>query len=115
MEVLMLNTSDDPKQLRRQAYSGSWSLKATRAIACDYVVICQLGSGKAVLVAELRGIMKAGNRKFDVYFGETALVEYQDIWTRKSQNPVGYVNASDLPFDPTKIEWENRPDYLTED
>ncbi|MCT4553575.1 MAG: hypothetical protein N4A53_02720 [Pelagimonas sp.] len=111
MEVLMLNTSDDPKHLLKQGYSGSWSLKATRAIACDYVVICQLGTGKAVLVAELGGIMKAGNRRFDVHFGEAALVEYQDIWTRKSKNPVGYIDVSELPFDPRKTEFGNRSDH----
>ncbi len=115
MEVLILNTADDPKQLGKQAFSGSWSLKATRAIACDYVIICQLGTGKAVLIAELRGIMKAGDRRFDVHFGKSALIDVQNVWTRKSQNPVGYFDTADLPFNVAEIEWDHHLDFFLED
>jgi len=100
MDILLLNTGDDPAELAAQGYSGSWKLNAKRAIGCDYVIICALGKGTGVLVGKVRGLMRSEEpTRFDVYISEYAELDEANVWTTASQNPVGYTSAKELSFD----------------
>jgi hypothetical protein len=104
MEILLLNTRNNASELAAKGFSGSWSLNAKRAIGCDYVIICALGESTGVLVGKMRGLMRTDDAsRFDVYFSEYAEISTPDVWTRTSQNPVGYADASSLPIDFEKL------------
>lgn len=107
MEILLLNTQDNASELAAKGFSGSWSLNARRAIGCDYVVICALGKGTGVLVGKTRGLMRTNDAsRFDVYFSEYAEISTPDVWTRTSQNPVGYADANSLPIDFENLDFK---------
>ena len=107
MEVLLLRTRDDPLELANQGFSGSWSLNARRAIGCDYAIICDLSDGSGMLVGKVKGLMRTHNpSRFDVHFSATATINEPNVWTRTSQNPVGYANVKDLPIDFQNLKFE---------
>lgn len=107
VEVLLLNTRDNPFELAAKGFSGSWSLNARRAIGCDYVVICTLGEGTGALVGKMRGLMRTDDAsRFDVYFSECAKISTPNVWTTKSQNPVGYADSNSLPINFEELTFE---------
>jgi len=100
MDTLLLNTNNDPHVLAEQGFSGSWSLNASRAIGCDYLVICAMGQGTGVLVGKIKGVMRTDDlARFNVHFSHFAHIDVPNAWNRKSQNPVGYTPEKELQID----------------
>lgn len=98
-ETLLLLTGDDPNMLKENGFSGDWAAKASRAIGCDYVVICDLATKSGVLAATITGVMKAGNNRVVIHFKDAVKIHEPNAWNRKSSNPVGYVDIADCSVD----------------
>lgn len=98
-EALLLLTKDNPQTLEQQGFSGTWAAKASRAIGCDHVVICDLETGAGVLAATITGVMKAGGSRVVVHFKDPVRMDEPNVWGRKSRNPVGYVDTDDCSVD----------------
>jgi hypothetical protein len=98
-ETLLLLTSDDPKMLQENGFSGDWAAKASRAIGCDYVVICDLATKAGVLAATITGVMKAGDNRVVIHFKDAVQINEPNVWGRKSSNPVGYIDTANCSVD----------------
>ncbi|NBB96730.1 MAG: hypothetical protein GVY34_00945 [Alphaproteobacteria bacterium] len=98
-ETLLLLTSDDPKVLKKNGSSGDWTAKASRAIGCDYVIICDLTTKAGVLAAIITGVMKADDNRVVIHFKDAVEINEPNVWGRKSSNPVGYVNTANCGVD----------------
>ena len=102
-ETLLLLTDNDPETLGQQGFSGNWVAKASRAIGCDYVVICDLATGAGVLAATITGVMKAGGNRVVIHFKDAVQINEPNVWGRKSSNPVGYVDTYKCGVDFNKL------------
>lgn len=104
METLLLLSNDNPDDLVSQGYSGQWALKPSRAINCEYAVVCDMPDGNGVLVGRVRGIMRTDDpARYEVHFSEAAKVIVDNVWNRNSRNPVGYVPSAEVPIEFDKL------------
>lgn len=106
-ETLLLLSNDIPEHIAAQGFSGNWALKPSRAINCDYAIICDMPEGNGVMVGRVRGVMRTDDpARYEVHFSETVRIDVPNVWNRMSRNPVGYVQSAKLPVDFAKLEFQ---------
>lgn len=106
METLLLLSKDTPEELIEQKYSAHWALKPSRAINCEYAVVCDMPNGNGVFVGRVRGIMRSDDpNRYEVHFSETATINVENVWNRASRNPVGYIDSSQVPIDFSSLDF----------
>lgn len=107
METLLLLSNDNPTALASQGFSGDWALKPSRAINCEYAVICSMPEGSGVLVGRVRGVMRTNDPdRYEIHFSETAKIDVENVWNRASRNPVGYVASLEVPVDFENLDFQ---------
>ena len=127
MSAVVVFTAKDFNRTIEQGGCGNWKLNVGRVKKCDYVVLTanshHLKSmhtkdkhGHAFLIGKISGLTHEayddlGNKEDDrwiIQFSEYALIDIPGVWGGY-QNPVKYVEISDLGIDPEQQDWKPFP------
>lgn len=127
MNTVIVFTAKNTKKIFAQGGTGNWKLNNERVKKCDYVVMTANSHhresmhnledhGKAFLVGKISGVAgdaydDLGHReggRWVIRISEYAEIDLPNAWGGY-QNPVKYVDLSDIDIDPEKLEWKPFP------
>ena len=134
MDTLLVFTAKDIHKTIQQGGCGNWKLDANRAKKCTYIVLTanshhkeslhpKENHGQAFLIGKISGISPEayddlGNKednRWVIQFDEYAELQDSTIVWGGYQNPVKYMELSDLGIKPSELEWKPFPFDQVED